>query len=51
MNEEDYIKQNKLEELGYTVLRFTESEVLFRMDIVMEKLEQALYVLSKGGTQ
>ena len=40
---EDYEKQKELEKLGYNILRFSEAEVVVRMDIVIEKIEYAIY--------
>ena len=47
-DEEDFIKQKNLEELGFQILRFSEAEVIHRMDIVIEKIEFAILSISSN---
>jgi very-short-patch-repair endonuclease len=44
-SEYDHYRQNKLEKLGYTFLRFSEGEVMNQFDSVYERLERAVYSL------
>ncbi len=41
-SEEDHYRQNKLEELGYRVLRFSEAMVVYRIDEVVQDIEYAM---------
>lgn len=43
--EHDRNRQNKLEQLGFHLLRFSESEVLHQLNDVYEKIEHAIHVL------
>jgi len=44
---DDYKKQKFLEELGYTLLRFTEGEVIFRIDDVVGDIYDVIISLEK----
>ncbi|VAW23193.1 hypothetical protein MNBD_BACTEROID01-1866 [hydrothermal vent metagenome] len=44
--EEDFERQNYLGDLGYRVLRFSESEVIYRMDDVAADIQHAIHCLS-----
>ena len=46
--EKDEIKQQKLEEAGFHVLRFTDELVLNRIDIVAQEIEEYIRIISKG---
>ena len=41
----DQYRQERLESLGYKLLRFNEGEVINNLDEVFEKIEHAIYVL------
>ena len=41
-SEEDFEKQQFLENAGYTVLRFSEGEVIFRIDEVVQEIDYAI---------
>ena len=44
-NEDDYIRENRLKDLGYEVLRFSETEVLNNLDNVISAIQYAIEVL------
>jgi very-short-patch-repair endonuclease len=44
-SKEDYIRQQFLESLGYTVLRFAESLVVYRLDDVVAEIDYAIQCL------
>lgn len=46
-NEEDYQRQQFLEGLGYTVLRFAESRVVYRIDEVVTEIDYAIQCLEQ----
>ena len=46
-NEEDYQRQQFLEGLGYTVLRFAESRVVYRIDDVVTEIDYAIQCLEQ----
>lgn len=46
-NEEDYQRQQFLEDLGYTVLRFAESRVVYRIDEVFTEIDYAIQCLEQ----
>jgi len=46
--EKDEIKQQKLEEAGFHVLRFTDELVLNRIDVVAQEIEEYIRIISKG---
>jgi very-short-patch-repair endonuclease len=46
--EYDAYRQKKLEELGYTVLRFNEGEVMNNYPSVDDKIRHAIYCLKNG---
>jgi very-short-patch-repair endonuclease len=41
-SEEDFDRQQFLENLGYTILRFSEAQVVFRMDDVIAEIDYAV---------
>ena len=41
-SEEDYQRELALEELGYRILRFSESMVVYRIDEVVAEIEYAM---------
>lgn len=41
----DRRRQNRLESLGYTMIRFTEGEVINQLDSVVSSLQHAIYCL------
>ncbi|MCX6237662.1 MAG: endonuclease domain-containing protein [Bacteroidia bacterium] len=49
-SESDLIRQNFLEGLGNEVLRFSEVEVVYRLDDVVEKISYAVESLEKNVT-
>lgn len=46
-SEEDFKRQNYLESLGFTVLRFPESLVVYRIDEVVEEIDYAIKCLEQ----
>ncbi len=46
-SEEDYIRQKFLESQGYTVLRFPESLVVFRIDEVVAEIDYAIQCIEE----
>ena len=40
--EDDEVRQSNLENIGFTVLRFTNDQVLYETDSVLKKIEQAI---------
>ncbi|HDR50232.1 MAG TPA: endonuclease domain-containing protein [Mariniphaga anaerophila] len=46
-SKEDYIRQQFLESLGYTVLRFAESLVVYRIDDVVAEIDYAIQCLEQ----
>ena len=49
-SEEDFEKQQFLENAGYTVLRFSEGEVIFRIDEVVQEIDYAINCIEKKTT-
>lgn len=47
--EKDRWRQDELEKLGYTVLRFSEGDVLQNLDLVEEQIRHGMYCLGKRG--
>jgi very-short-patch-repair endonuclease len=47
-SEEDFKRQQFLESRGFTVLRFTESFVVYRIDEVVEEIDYAIQCLEKS---
>jgi len=47
INDTDYIRESRLKELGYEILRFQEGEVLNRLDDVIGTIQFAMEVLEK----
>jgi len=43
----DFEREKVLKELGYTVIRFKEMEVVYRIDKVVGKIEEAIHVLEQ----
>lgn len=41
-SEEDYLRQKELEELGYQIIRFSESMVVYKIDEVVADIEYAV---------
>jgi very-short-patch-repair endonuclease len=48
-NEEDYKRQIYLENRGYTILRFPEYLVVFRIDEVISEIDDAIKCLEKNN--
>jgi very-short-patch-repair endonuclease len=48
--EYDAFRQEKLEALGYTVVRFTEGNVLNNIDVVHEELSHVIYCLKEQAS-
>jgi very-short-patch-repair endonuclease len=46
-NEEDFVRQEFLESQGYTVLRFSESIVVYRIDEVVAEIDYAIKCLEQ----
>ena len=46
---EDYNRQKDLENLGYTILRFSEAMVVYRIDEVVAEIDYALECLEEAG--
>jgi very-short-patch-repair endonuclease len=44
----DRYRQNRLESLGYSIIRFSEGEVLNEIDKVNERIVHAIYVLRRS---
>lgn len=47
-SESDQKRQDYLEELGYEILRFSEAEVMHKLDDVVEKISYAVESLEKN---
>lgn len=48
---EDRIRQNYLESIGYTVIRFTEAEAVYRIDDVIKDIYNAVKALEEAGNK
>lgn len=48
-SEEDFERQTFLENEGYTVLRFSEGMVVYRIDEVVAEIDYAIRCLEKDG--
>ena len=48
-SEEDYVRQEYLEGLGFHILRFSEGQVVFRIDDVVAEIDYAIRCLGKDG--
>jgi len=48
-SEEDFEKQNFLENAGYTILRFSEAMVVYRIDEVVAEIDYAIHCIVDGG--
>jgi very-short-patch-repair endonuclease len=48
-SEEDFERQTFLENKGYTVLRFSEGMVVYRIDEVVSEIDYAIRCLEKDG--
>jgi very-short-patch-repair endonuclease len=46
--EYDAYRQRKIEELGYTIVRFSEGEVLQDVDAIITQLQHVVYCLKDG---
>ena len=46
---EDFNRQKYLEDLGYTLLRFSETMVIFRIDDVVAEIDYAMECLEEAG--
>lgn len=47
--ERDAIRQQRLEEAGFRVIRFTDDEVLNKMECVVRKIESVIEEIEKEG--
>ncbi len=47
-SKEDYYRQKRLEELGYTFLRFSEAMVIYRIDEVVTEIDYAMECLEEA---
>ena len=48
-SEEDYTRQNFLEDNGYRILRFSEARVIFRIDEVVAEIDYAIECIEEQG--
>jgi very-short-patch-repair endonuclease len=49
--EYDFYRQQKIRELGYTIIRFSEGAVLQDVDAVVTQLQHIIYSMKKDATQ
>lgn len=49
--EYDRKRQNKLESLGYTFIRFSEGDVLNNLDVVEEQIRHAIHAIVSDGNE
>ena len=47
--EYDYYREEKLKSLGYTIIRFSEGEVLNQLDDVANQIRHVIYCLKERG--
>ncbi len=50
-NEEDFKKQQFLENSGYTIIRFLEAQVVFRIDEVVQEIDYAIKCIENQNNE